>query len=172
MLALQTLWVVATGCTCTYYSSDCSLFWPLVTDLGLLNLWKAMDSLFLILPNYCLGHGLNEFYQNYLLIGVCTTSPVAEFLCSAFSEYALPPATLCSKCSMNGSLGLGTSPDSQCHGTSPYHDTIPTPWHSPNHGTSPYHNAAPTPRYLPLSRYVPLPQYSPILGYTAIHPQP
>ncbi|XP_032896611.1 ATP-binding cassette sub-family A member 3 [Amblyraja radiata] len=56
-----------------------------IPDLGLLNLWKVMDSLFLVLPNYCLGHGLNEFYQNYLLIGVCTTSPVAEFLCSAFN---------------------------------------------------------------------------------------
>ncbi|XP_072125690.1 phospholipid-transporting ATPase ABCA3 [Mobula birostris] len=56
-----------------------------IPELGLMSLSKVLDSVFLVLPNYCLGHGLSEFYQNYLLIGVCTSSPVAQYLCETFN---------------------------------------------------------------------------------------
>ncbi|XP_041062157.1 phospholipid-transporting ATPase ABCA3 [Carcharodon carcharias] len=56
-----------------------------IPELGLTDLAKILDGVFLILPNYCLGQALNDFYQNYQLIAVCTTSPVAEYLCKAFN---------------------------------------------------------------------------------------
>ncbi|XP_072337423.1 phospholipid-transporting ATPase ABCA3 isoform X1 [Scyliorhinus torazame] len=56
-----------------------------IPELGLRDLANILDGVFLILPNYCLGQALNDFYQNYQLIAVCTTSPLAEYLCEAFN---------------------------------------------------------------------------------------
>ncbi|XP_078096553.1 phospholipid-transporting ATPase ABCA3 isoform X2 [Mustelus asterias] len=56
-----------------------------IPELGLRDLAKILDGVFLVLPNYCLGQALNDFYQNYQLIAVCTTSPLAEYLCKAFN---------------------------------------------------------------------------------------
>ncbi|XP_067859732.1 phospholipid-transporting ATPase ABCA3 [Heptranchias perlo] len=56
-----------------------------IPELGLLDLAKILGGVFLVLPNYCLGQSLNDFYKNYELIKVCATGPVAEFLCKAFN---------------------------------------------------------------------------------------
>ncbi|XP_043567483.1 phospholipid-transporting ATPase ABCA3 isoform X1 [Chiloscyllium plagiosum] len=56
-----------------------------IPELDLTDLAKILDAVFLVLPNYCLGQAINDFYQNYQLIAVCTRSPLAEYLCKAFN---------------------------------------------------------------------------------------
>ncbi|XP_048408491.1 phospholipid-transporting ATPase ABCA3 isoform X2 [Stegostoma tigrinum] len=56
-----------------------------IPELDLTDLAKILDAVFLMLPNYCLGQAMHDFYQNYQLVTVCTRSPLAEYLCEAFN---------------------------------------------------------------------------------------
>lgn len=58
-----------------------------LSELGLVDLSKTLDKIFLILPNYCLGQCISDFYQNYEFIQFCTSSVEAIIICKAFSEY-------------------------------------------------------------------------------------
>lgn len=51
-----------------------------------MDLSKTLDKVFLVLPNYCLGQCVSDFYQNYEFIQFCTSSVEAIFICKAFSE--------------------------------------------------------------------------------------
>lgn len=51
-----------------------------------MDLSKTLDKVFLVLPNYCLGQCISDFYQNYEFIQFCTSSVEAIFICKAFSE--------------------------------------------------------------------------------------
>lgn len=55
-----------------------------------MDLSKTLDKVFLILPNYCLGQCISDFYQNYEFIQFCTSSVEAIFICKAFSESPCP----------------------------------------------------------------------------------
>ncbi|XP_064415233.1 phospholipid-transporting ATPase ABCA3 isoform X1 [Latimeria chalumnae] len=52
-----------------------------IPELCLVDLAKTLDKVFLILPNYCLGQSISEFYQNYEFIQFCTSSFEAKFIC-------------------------------------------------------------------------------------------
>ncbi|NXD12446.1 ABCA3 protein, partial [Nothocercus nigrocapillus] len=56
-----------------------------IPELGLVDLSKTLDKVFLILPNYCLGQCISDFYQNYEFIQFCTSSVEAIFICKAFN---------------------------------------------------------------------------------------
>uniref|UniRef100_A0A8B9J0E8 ATP binding cassette subfamily A member 3 n=1 Tax=Amazona collaria TaxID=241587 RepID=A0A8B9J0E8_9PSIT len=58
----------------------------ILSELGLVDLSKTLDKVFLVLPNYCLGQCISDFYQNYEFIQFCTSSVEAVFICRAFSE--------------------------------------------------------------------------------------
>uniref|UniRef100_A0A8C3SVY6 ATP binding cassette subfamily A member 3 n=1 Tax=Chelydra serpentina TaxID=8475 RepID=A0A8C3SVY6_CHESE len=45
-----------------------------LSELGLVDLSRTLDKIFLILPNYCLGQCISDFYQNYEFIQFCTSS--------------------------------------------------------------------------------------------------
>lgn len=55
-----------------------------------MDLSKTLDKVFLVLPNYCLGQCISDFYQNYEFIQFCTSSVEAIFICKAFSESLCP----------------------------------------------------------------------------------
>lgn len=55
-----------------------------------MDLSKTLDKVFLVLPNYCLGQCISDFYQNYEFIQFCTSSVEAIFICKAFSESPCP----------------------------------------------------------------------------------
>uniref|UniRef100_A0A8C9EWQ7 ATP binding cassette subfamily A member 3 n=1 Tax=Pavo cristatus TaxID=9049 RepID=A0A8C9EWQ7_PAVCR len=57
-----------------------------IMKLGLVDLSRTLDKIFLTLPNYCLGQCISDFYQNYEFIQFCTSSVEAIFICKAFSE--------------------------------------------------------------------------------------
>nr|XP_025035890.1 ATP-binding cassette sub-family A member 3 [Pelodiscus sinensis] len=57
-----------------------------LAELGLLDLSRTLDKIFLVLPNYCLGQCISDFYQNYEFIQFCTSSVEAIIICKAFSE--------------------------------------------------------------------------------------
>ncbi|XP_074866754.1 phospholipid-transporting ATPase ABCA3 [Carettochelys insculpta] len=56
-----------------------------IPELGLVDLSKTLDKIFLILPNYCLGQCISDFYQNYEFIQFCTSSVEAIIICKAFN---------------------------------------------------------------------------------------
>uniref|UniRef100_A0A8C0BET1 ATP binding cassette subfamily A member 3 n=1 Tax=Buteo japonicus TaxID=224669 RepID=A0A8C0BET1_9AVES len=56
-----------------------------IPELGLVDLSKTLDKVFLVLPNYCLGQCISDFYQNYEFIQFCTSSVEAIFICKAFN---------------------------------------------------------------------------------------
>uniref|UniRef100_A0A6I8PBH8 ATP binding cassette subfamily A member 3 n=1 Tax=Ornithorhynchus anatinus TaxID=9258 RepID=A0A6I8PBH8_ORNAN len=56
-----------------------------IPELGLLDLSRTLDKVFLVLPNYCLGQCVSLFYQNYEFIQFCTSSVEAVFICKAFN---------------------------------------------------------------------------------------
>lgn len=56
-----------------------------------MDLSKTLDKVFLVLPNYCLGQCISDFYQNYEFIQFCTSSVEAIFICKAFSESVSSP---------------------------------------------------------------------------------
>uniref|UniRef100_A0A8B9G513 ATP binding cassette subfamily A member 3 n=1 Tax=Amazona collaria TaxID=241587 RepID=A0A8B9G513_9PSIT len=56
-----------------------------IPELGLVDLSKTLDKVFLVLPNYCLGQCISDFYQNYEFIQFCTSSVEAVFICRAFN---------------------------------------------------------------------------------------
>lgn len=81
-----------------------------------MDLSKTLDKVFLVLPNYCLGQCISDFYQNYEFIQFCTSSVEAIFICKAFSEslcphLAKPHSTTGGLCGVGGGTG-------QYHGTS------------------------------------------------------
>uniref|UniRef100_A0A8C2YFC7 ATP binding cassette subfamily A member 3 n=1 Tax=Coturnix japonica TaxID=93934 RepID=A0A8C2YFC7_COTJA len=45
-----------------------------IMKLGLVDLSRTLDKIFLTLPNYCLGQCISDFYQNYEFIQFCTSS--------------------------------------------------------------------------------------------------
>uniref|UniRef100_A0AAY4BEA4 ABC transporter domain-containing protein n=1 Tax=Denticeps clupeoides TaxID=299321 RepID=A0AAY4BEA4_9TELE len=59
------------------------------SELGLQDLSRILDKVFLIFPNYCLGMSFSQFYQNYELINFCTSSAVTEAICKYWSEYVV-----------------------------------------------------------------------------------
>ncbi|XP_075755150.1 phospholipid-transporting ATPase ABCA3 [Pelodiscus sinensis] len=56
-----------------------------IPELGLLDLSRTLDKIFLVLPNYCLGQCISDFYQNYEFIQFCTSSVEAIIICKAFN---------------------------------------------------------------------------------------
>uniref|UniRef100_A0A8C2U6F2 ATP binding cassette subfamily A member 3 n=1 Tax=Coturnix japonica TaxID=93934 RepID=A0A8C2U6F2_COTJA len=56
-----------------------------IPELGLVDLSRTLDKIFLTLPNYCLGQCISDFYQNYEFIQFCTSSVEAIFICKAFN---------------------------------------------------------------------------------------
>uniref|UniRef100_A0A8B9UKM0 ABC transporter domain-containing protein n=1 Tax=Anas zonorhyncha TaxID=75864 RepID=A0A8B9UKM0_9AVES len=56
-----------------------------IPELGLVDLSRTLDKVFLALPNYCLGQCISDFYQNYEFIQFCTSSVEAIFICKAFN---------------------------------------------------------------------------------------
>uniref|UniRef100_A0AAY4BFC7 ABC transporter domain-containing protein n=1 Tax=Denticeps clupeoides TaxID=299321 RepID=A0AAY4BFC7_9TELE len=60
-----------------------------IPELGLQDLSRILDKVFLIFPNYCLGMSFSQFYQNYELINFCTSSAVTEAICKYWSEYVV-----------------------------------------------------------------------------------
>nr|XP_060642190.1 phospholipid-transporting ATPase ABCA3 isoform X1 [Anolis sagrei ordinatus]XP_060642191.1 phospholipid-transporting ATPase ABCA3 isoform X1 [Anolis sagrei ordinatus] len=56
-----------------------------IPELGMVDLSKLLDKIFLILPNYCLGQSISEFYQNYEFIQFCTSSFEAVVICRVFN---------------------------------------------------------------------------------------
>uniref|UniRef100_A0A8C0H865 ATP binding cassette subfamily A member 3 n=1 Tax=Chelonoidis abingdonii TaxID=106734 RepID=A0A8C0H865_CHEAB len=56
-----------------------------IPELGLVDLSRTLDKIFLILPNYCLGQCISDFYQNYEFIQFCTSSVEAIIICKAFN---------------------------------------------------------------------------------------
>lgn len=81
-----------------------------------MDLSKTLDKVFLILPNYCLGQCISDFYQNYEFIQFCTSSVEAIFICKAFSESLHPH--LASPHSITGGLYGVDAGTGQCHGAS------------------------------------------------------
>lgn len=69
-----------------------------------MDLSKTLDKVFLILPNYCLGQCISDFYQNYEFIQFCTSSVEAIFICKAFSE-SLHPHLPVPTASLGGCMG-------------------------------------------------------------------
>lgn len=67
-----------------------------------MDLSKTLDKVFLVLPNYCLGQCISDFYQNYEFIQFCTSSVEAIFICKAFSE-----SLRCSSAAHPGQLHCG-----------------------------------------------------------------
>lgn len=53
--------------------------------LGMVDLSKTLDKVFLILPNYCLGQSVSEFYQNYEFMKFCTSSFEAVVVCKVLN---------------------------------------------------------------------------------------
>lgn len=56
-----------------------------IPELGMVDLSNTLDKVFLILPNYCLGQSISDFYQNYEFIQFCTSSFEAVFICKVFN---------------------------------------------------------------------------------------
>ncbi|XP_053132329.1 phospholipid-transporting ATPase ABCA3 [Hemicordylus capensis] len=56
-----------------------------VPALGMMDLARLLDKIFLILPNFCLGQSISEFYQNYEFIQFCTSSFEAVVICKVFN---------------------------------------------------------------------------------------
>uniref|UniRef100_A0A8D0GV65 ABC transporter domain-containing protein n=1 Tax=Sphenodon punctatus TaxID=8508 RepID=A0A8D0GV65_SPHPU len=56
-----------------------------IPELGMVDLSKTLNKVFLILPNYCLGQSISDFYQNYEFIQFCTSSIEAAIICKAFN---------------------------------------------------------------------------------------
>ncbi|XP_029433384.1 ATP-binding cassette sub-family A member 3 [Rhinatrema bivittatum] len=52
-----------------------------IPELGLVELSQTLNKVFLILPNYCLGKSISDFYQNYEFIQFCTSSWEATNIC-------------------------------------------------------------------------------------------
>uniref|UniRef100_A0ABM5F152 Phospholipid-transporting ATPase ABCA3 n=1 Tax=Pogona vitticeps TaxID=103695 RepID=A0ABM5F152_9SAUR len=52
-----------------------------IPELGMVELSKTLDKVFLILPNYCLGQSISVFYQNYEFMQFCTSSFEAGIIC-------------------------------------------------------------------------------------------
>ncbi|MBN3289285.1 ABCA3 protein, partial [Polypterus senegalus] len=56
-----------------------------IPELGLVDLSKLLDKVFLIFPNYCLGMSISDFYQNYEFLQFCTSSLIAKFICQKYN---------------------------------------------------------------------------------------
>ncbi|XP_075035584.1 phospholipid-transporting ATPase ABCA3 [Mixophyes fleayi] len=52
-----------------------------IPALGLVDLSRTLDLVFLVLPNYCLGKSFSDFYQNYNFLKFCTSSFSTEIVC-------------------------------------------------------------------------------------------
>ncbi|XP_035254594.1 LOW QUALITY PROTEIN: ATP-binding cassette sub-family A member 3 [Anguilla anguilla] len=53
-----------------------------IPELNLQHLAYVLDKVFLLFPNYCLGMSFSQFYQNYEMITFCTSSVLAQFICT------------------------------------------------------------------------------------------
>ena len=61
-----------------------------IPQLGTMDLSRVLEWVFLVLPNFCLGQGLNDFYTNYQVLQVCDT-PQVKFVCSLhLKEHPFP----------------------------------------------------------------------------------
>ncbi|KAH0631842.1 hypothetical protein JD844_019699 [Phrynosoma platyrhinos] len=67
------------------FLTPCVLMLDKEVTLGMVDLSKLLDKIFLILPNYCLGQSISEFYQNYEFIQFCTSSFEAAVICKVFN---------------------------------------------------------------------------------------
>ncbi|XP_078519131.1 phospholipid-transporting ATPase ABCA3 [Lissotriton helveticus] len=56
-----------------------------IPELGLVDLSQTLDKVFLVLPNYCLGRSISDFYQNYEFMQFCTSSFGAAIICKMFN---------------------------------------------------------------------------------------
>ncbi|XP_054848460.1 phospholipid-transporting ATPase ABCA3 isoform X2 [Eublepharis macularius] len=56
-----------------------------IPALGMVDLSRLLDKVFLILPNYCLGQSISDFYQNYEFIQFCGSSFQAALVCKMFN---------------------------------------------------------------------------------------
>ncbi|KAJ6625434.1 hypothetical protein lerEdw1_014788, partial [Lerista edwardsae] len=56
-----------------------------IPELGMVDLSALLDKVFLVLPNYCLGQSISDFYQNYEFIQFCTSSFEALLVCKVFN---------------------------------------------------------------------------------------
>ncbi|XP_053220123.1 phospholipid-transporting ATPase ABCA3 [Podarcis raffonei] len=56
-----------------------------IQELGMVDLSRMLDKVFLILPNYCLGQSISKFYQNYEFIQFCTSSIESLLVCKVFN---------------------------------------------------------------------------------------
>ncbi|XP_048350984.1 phospholipid-transporting ATPase ABCA3 [Sphaerodactylus townsendi] len=56
-----------------------------IPALGMVDLSKLLDKVFLVLPNYCLGQSISYFYQNYEFIQFCSSSFEAVLVCKLFN---------------------------------------------------------------------------------------
>ncbi|XP_063790760.1 phospholipid-transporting ATPase ABCA3 [Pseudophryne corroboree] len=52
-----------------------------IPALGLVDLSKTLDLVFLVLPNYCLGKSFSDFYKNYHTLKFCSSSLTSEIAC-------------------------------------------------------------------------------------------
>ncbi|XP_061455423.1 phospholipid-transporting ATPase ABCA3 [Rhineura floridana] len=56
-----------------------------IPELGMVDLSRMLDKVFLILPNYCLGTSISDFYQNYEFIQFCSSSLESVIVCKLFN---------------------------------------------------------------------------------------
>ncbi|KAM8961307.1 phospholipid-transporting ATPase ABCA3 isoform 2-T2 [Pelodytes ibericus] len=56
-----------------------------IPALGLVDLSRTLDLVFLVLPNYCLGQSFSNFYENYHFIKFCTTSEFTDKICKTMN---------------------------------------------------------------------------------------
>ncbi|XP_068100526.1 phospholipid-transporting ATPase ABCA3 [Hyperolius riggenbachi] len=52
-----------------------------IPALGLVDLSRTLDLVFLVLPNYCLGRAFSDFYQNYQFLEFCSSSFMTKIIC-------------------------------------------------------------------------------------------
>lgn len=48
---------------------------------GLNDIADALDWVFLLTPQYCLGQGLADVYTNHKMVNICTSSDIYELIC-------------------------------------------------------------------------------------------
>ncbi|XP_069503020.1 phospholipid-transporting ATPase ABCA3 [Ambystoma mexicanum] len=56
-----------------------------IPALGMVDLSKTLDKVFLLLPNYCLGQSISNFYQNFEFMQFCSSSLEAAIICKIFN---------------------------------------------------------------------------------------
>jgi len=60
-----------------------------IPQLGTMDLSRVLEWVFLVLPNFCLGQGLSDFYTNYQVLQVCDT-PEVKFICGLHLKQPFP----------------------------------------------------------------------------------